>query len=77
MYAYLSKTEDECSHEMNEAFNEGMTSSLTINNQMKSITRAYSIKRNCHIPEAVYQIMPELWLQNTFLSVVFTDTNTQ
>ena len=35
MCAYLSKTEDECSHAMNQEFNEAMTSKLTNYDQMK------------------------------------------
>ena len=37
MCAYLSKTVDQCSHAMNQAFNEAMTSKLTNYDQMKSI----------------------------------------
>ena len=45
MCAYLSKTEDEYSHAMNQAFNEAMASKLTNYDQMKSIAQAYSMKR--------------------------------
>ena len=37
MCAYLFKTEDECSHAMNQAFNEAMASKITNYDQMKSI----------------------------------------
>ena len=45
MCAYLSKTENEYSHAMNQAFNEAMTSKLANYDQMKSIAQAYSMKR--------------------------------
>ena len=60
MCAYLSKTEDECSHALNQAFNEAMALKLTNYDQMKSISRAYSTKREWSVQEAVYHIMPEL-----------------
>ena len=60
---------------MNEAFNEAMTSKLTSYDQMKSIARAYSLKRECSVQEAVYHIMPELWLRKTFPAMVFANTN--
>ena len=41
IWAYLSKTEDECSHAMNQTFNEAITSNLTNYDQVKSIARAY------------------------------------
>ena len=75
MCVYLSKTEEECSHAMNQAFNEAMASSRTNYDQMKSIVRAYSMKRKCNIQEAVYHIMPELRLRKTFPVVFFANTN--
>ena len=75
MCAYLSKTVDQCSHAMNQAFNEAMTSKLTNYDQMKSIAQAYSMKRECSVQEAVYHIMPELWLRKTFPAAVFGNTN--
>ena len=75
MSIYLSITEDECSHAMNQVFNEAMASKLTNYDQMKSIARAYSMKRECSVQEAVYHIMPELWLWKIFSAVVFTNTN--
>ena len=75
MCAYLSKTEDECSHAINQAFNEAMTSKLTNYDQMKSIAWAYSMKRECSVQEAMYHIKPELWLRKTFPAVFSTNTN--
>ena len=33
------------------------------------------MKRECSVQEAVYHIMPELWLRKTFLAVVLAKTN--
>ena len=66
MCVYLSKTEDEDSHAVNQSFKESMALNLTNCNQLKSFARAYSIKRDCSVKEVVYHIIPELWLQNHF-----------
>ena len=42
---------------------------------MKSIARAYATKRECSVQEAVYHIMPELWLRKTFPGVIFANSN--
>ena len=42
---------------------------------MKSISKAYSTKRECSIQEAVYHVMPELWLRKTFPGVIFANSN--
>ena len=34
-----------------------------------------AISIECSVEEAVYHIMPELWLQNKFLHVVFANSN--
>ena len=60
---------------MNQAFNEAKASKLTNYDQMKSIARAYFMKRECSVQEAVYHIMPGLLLQKTFPAVVFANTN--
>ena len=43
--------------------------------QMKSIARAYTTKRECSVQECVYLILPELWLRKTFPKVEFANTN--
>ena len=42
---------------------------------MHSIAQVYSSKRECSLQEAVYHIMPELWLRKIFPAVVFANTN--
>ena len=45
---------------MNQTFNEAMVSNLTNYDQIKSITRALSRKRECTVQGALYQIILEL-----------------
>ena len=33
---------------------------------MKAIARAYATKRECSVQEAVYLVIPELWLRKIF-----------
>ena len=42
---------------------------------MKSVAHAYSSKRECSLQEAVYHIMPELWLGKVFPAVVNVNSN--
>ena len=42
---------------------------------MKSIAKAFSTKRECSVQEAVYLLMPELWLRKTFPVVIFANSN--
>ena len=48
---------------------------LNVFEQMKAISKAYSTKRECSIQEAVYHVMPELWLRKTFPGVIFSNSN--
>ena len=43
--------------------------------QMKSIARAYATKRECSVQEAVYHVMPELWLIKCSPGVLFANGN--
>ena len=62
MCAYFSKSEDESSEAKQQAAKEASKLNLNAFEQMKSISKAYSTKRECSVQEAVYQVMPELWL---------------
>ena len=42
---------------------------------MKAIAHPYSSKRECSLQEAVYQIIPELWLRKVFPAVVNVNSN--
>ena len=66
MSVYLSKTEDEDSHAVNQTFKEYMELKLTNYNQLKSFARVYSIKRECSAQETVCHIIQELRLQKHF-----------
>ena len=75
MCAYFSKSEDEVSEAMKQAVKEALNSNKTSVEQMRSIARAYAMKRECSVQEAVYILMPELWLRKTFPAVVFANSN--
>ena len=71
MCAYFSKSEDESSEAMQQAAKEASKLNLNAFEQMKSISKAYSTKRECSVQEAVYHVMPELWLRKTLPGVIF------
>ena len=75
MCAYFSKSEDESSEAMTHAAKEASTLNLNAVEQMKSISKAYYTKRECSVKEAVYHVMPELWLRKTFTGVIFANSN--
>ena len=75
MCAYFSKSEDGVSEAMNQAAKEAFNSNKSNMEQMRSIARAYNTKRECSVQEAVYLLMPELWLRKTFPGVVFANSN--
>ena len=58
MCAYFYKSEEETS----EAMKQVAKDACHMNNfdQMKSIVREYTTKRECSVEEAVYHVMPEL-----------------
>ena len=41
---------------------------------MKSNVRAFSTSRQCSLQEAVYLLIPELWLRKTFSGVIFANS---
>ena len=73
--SYLSKEEDECSQAVKQAFRETLEKGASYYEQMKTIAHAYSSKRECSLQEAVYHIMPELWLRKVFPTVVNVNSN--
>ena len=75
MCAYFSKSEDESSEAMKQAAKEARESNKTTYEQMKFIARAYITKRECSVQEAVYHVMPELWLRKSYPRVIFVNTN--
>ena len=75
MCKYISKSEDECSKAMKQALEEANNSNCNKFEQMVQIAKAYSSKRECSVQEAVYQVMPELWLRKTFPKVIFANSN--
>ena len=76
MCSYLSKQEGKCSEAMKQqAFKESLEKGAESYEQMKSVTHAYSSKRECSLQEAVCQIMPELWLRKVFPGVLYVNGN--
>ena len=75
MCKYLSKSEDECSKAMKQALDEARNSNSDKFQQMFKIAKAYSSNRECSVQEAVYHVMPELWLRKTFPRVIFANSN--
>ena len=75
MCAYFSKSEDETSQAMKQAAKEAATTGKDKLESMKTIARAYAAKRECSVQEAVYHVMPELWLRKTFPGVIFANSN--
>ena len=75
MCKYLSKAEDECSNAMKQAFQEAREMNCSKYEEMVKIAKAYASKRECSVQEAVYHVMPELWLRKTFPKVQFMNTN--
>ena len=63
MCAYFSKSEDQTSQAMKQAAIEAKDMGVSKFEKMKLIARAYMNKRECSLQEAVYQMLPELWLR--------------
>ena len=63
MCSYLSKSEDACTQAMRQALDD----------QMRAIAHAYATNRECSVQEAVYHILPELWLLESFPEVTFSN----
>ena len=75
MCSYLSKQEDECSQATKQAFKESLEGGTRSYEQMKSAAHAYVSMCECSLHEAVYQIMPNLWLRNVFPGVLYENSN--
>ena len=60
---------------MKKAAKKVLNASKTEFETMKAIANAYSTKRECSVQEAVYHILPELWLQKIFPKVIFLNSN--
>ena len=51
---------------MKQAAKEAGMSGMTEVEKMRAVAKDYSKKRECSVQEAVYLLMPELWLRKTF-----------
>jgi len=63
MCSYFSKCETESSE------------NLDFKERMKKEAIAFLSHRQCSVQEALYQLLPELWLRKTFPAVTFGNTN--
>ena len=69
------KSEDETSEAMKQAAKEALKGNKSDYEKMKAIAKAYITKRECSAQEAVYLIMPGLWLRKLFPRVIFSNSN--
>ena len=60
---------------MKQAAKEAGMSGMTEKEKMRAVAKDYSKKRECSVQEAVYLLMPELWLRKTFSKVIFLNSN--
>lgn len=73
MCSYFSKSETESSVAMKKAVEESQD--LDFKDQMKKIAIAFLSFRQCSAQEAVYKLLPELWLRKIFPAVSFANTD--
>ena len=73
MCSYFSKCETESSIAMKKASEDA--ENLGFKDRMQKLAIAFLSHRQCSMQEAVYQLMPELWLRKTFPVVTFANTN--
>ena len=64
-----------CSLAMKEAFKQANDMNVSKFDTMYKIARAFSDNRECSVQEAVYQLMPQLWMRKTYPVVKFVNTN--
>ena len=76
MCAYLSKSEVTCTAAMRQALNESVESKKSNYNQMRTNAHAYATNRECSLQEAVFHILPEVWLRKIFPGVIFANSST-
>ena len=74
MWAHLSKSEDECSHAIQEAFKDAFSKNLDHYNCIH-IAHAYTNSQECSVQECVYHVLPGQWLRKTFPGVIFANSN--
>ena len=75
MFAYLPKSENECSVAMKQAVRDTFKKESSNYEQMKSVANAYINKRECSIQDCVYHILPGQWLRKIFPGVIFVNSN--
>ena len=72
---YFSKTEDQFSQTMKQPAKESFDNNMHYHDTMKAIAKACLTNKECSVWEAVYHILPGLWLSKVFLAVYFGNIN--
>ena len=73
MCSYFSKCETESSIAMRKVSQE--SENLGYEDRMRKLAIAFLSHRQCSLQEAVFQVMPELWLRKTYPAVTFANSN--
>ena len=60
---------------MKQVAKEASVSGKSNFEKMRAVARAYSTKREWSVQEAVYLVVPELWLRKTLPKVIFLNNN--
>ena len=69
--SYFSKAEDETSEVMKQAAREAFISGKSDLAKMKAIAKAYTLKQECSVQEAVYLLMPELIIPELIIYIIY------
>lgn len=75
MCAYFSKAENETSGGMKQAAKEAHLLGKTNLENIRTVARAYFMKRESLVQKAVYLVISEVWLRKTFPKVILLNSN--
>ena len=75
MTAYFSKSESEVSESLKQAAKEIKNQNLNVRDAMKKIAYSFISSRQLSVQEAVYNVLPELWLRKCSPGISFINTN--
>ena len=75
MCSYLIKGEDQCSKAMKQVFEKAIKSRASYFEEMKSVAFSYASRQECSLEEAIYHIIPELWLRKIYPGVANGNSN--
>ena len=75
MTAYFSKSESEVSESLKHAVKEIKNQNLNVRDAMKKIAYSFISSRQLSVQEAVYNVLPELWLRKCSPGISFINKN--